>query len=204
MSCHRGTPTPGRVFCEKRPQTIENKESACGKNRKERTRARNGLKAKDLPGARQRLQVGTLGGLEVGIPPPRCVRVKAVDKGVSGRFGVKAVDKGVSVRFGVPLGFVRGKRAVDKGLSARSERRGGCSRVGKERRNGGTVSRTLTKEYRTCAYLSSDKLKVATRLTWSAGALLPLLRRKTGHLSDPIEKVPIISTVKAAALRGSG
>jgi hypothetical protein len=29
-------------------------------------------------------------------PTPRCVCVNAVDKGVSGRFGVKAVDKGLS------------------------------------------------------------------------------------------------------------
>jgi hypothetical protein len=30
----------------------------------------------------------------------------------------------------------------------------------KEGRNGDTVSRTLTKEYRICEYLSSDKLKI--------------------------------------------
>ena len=49
-------------------------------------------------------------------PTPRSFFVNAVDKGVSERIGVKAVDKGVSVRFGVPLGFARGKKAVDKGV----------------------------------------------------------------------------------------
>src|ERR1700688_1744619 len=56
-------------------------------------------------------------------PTRRCVCVNAVDKGVSGRFGVplglargkKATNKGLTAtgRPGVPLGFARGKKAVD-------------------------------------------------------------------------------------------
>ena len=46
-------------------------------------------------------------------PTPRCDCVNAVDKGVSGRFGVNATGKGLTARVGVPLGLARGKKAVD-------------------------------------------------------------------------------------------
>jgi hypothetical protein len=64
----------------------------------------------------------TSGGKERRQPPTRrCVGVNAVDKGVSGRFGVKAADKGLAAQIGVLLGLARGKKAVDKGVTALDE-----------------------------------------------------------------------------------
>jgi hypothetical protein len=54
-------------------------------------------------------------------PHTGCVCVNAVDKGVSGRFGVRATNKGLMARVGVPLGLARGKKAVDKGVTALDE-----------------------------------------------------------------------------------
>src|ERR1700686_5610230 len=51
----------------------------------------------------------------------------------------------------------------------------------------------LPKQYNRKITFRRARCAVATRLTWSAGAWLPLFRRKTGHLSDPIEKVPTIT-----------
>jgi hypothetical protein len=73
--------------------------------------------------------------------PPRRVFVNAVDKGVSERFGVKAVDKGLTVLLGVPLGFARGKKAADKGVSAWGERR--QLRGGEKKRRNGYKDRGL-------------------------------------------------------------
>jgi hypothetical protein len=64
--------------------------------------------------------------------------VRAVDKGVKERFGVRAVDKGVSDKSGVPLVCARGKRAVDKVLTARLEER--RSKV--EKRNSNVENRS--------------------------------------------------------------
>ena len=93
---------------------------------------------------------------------PRSFCVNAVDKGVSERFGVKAVDKGLIRQ------RVDSEQWVVSSLSALAlrdwlqeltdcENTPSCGM--KEGRNGDTVSRTLTKEYRISGYLSSDKLK---------------------------------------------
>ena len=54
-------------------------------------------------------------------PIPRCVCVNAVDKGVSGRFGVKTTNEGLTARVGVPPALARGKKAVDKGVTVLDE-----------------------------------------------------------------------------------
>jgi hypothetical protein len=93
-------------------------------------------------------------------PPSVCAN--AVDKGVSGRFGVKAVDKGLSrqkvdsEQWAVGSISASALRDWRQGLK---ECENTLSAGGKEGRNGDIVSTTLTKEYPIRVYLSSDKLK---------------------------------------------
>ena len=118
-----------------------------------------GMKAGDTP----RLRSGQEGvTVIIGVPVGFTRGMKAVDipRLPSGKEGLTAI-------IGVPLGFTRGKKAVDtprlrlgqEGLAARGECGKGYSDVGKEGRNGDTVSRTLTRQYRMYLYLSNDKLR---------------------------------------------
>ena len=75
-------------------------------------------------------------------------------------------QEGVSERFGVPLGFTRGKKAVDtprlrsgqEGLVALGDCGDKFSGAEKEGLDGDTVSRTLSYIYRIRYCLSSEKL----------------------------------------------
>ena len=76
-------------------------------------------------------------------PTPPVFCVNAVDKGVSGRIGVKAVDKGLSSQ------KLDSESWAVESSSRRSkdcENTTACGEKGGP--NGGTVSGTLTKEYR--------------------------------------------------------
>jgi hypothetical protein len=108
------------VFLQKSVQGVEKKGLESQKERQERRKnlqeyENNKFTTEATENAEK------AGGEIAGRYPHPVICVNAVDKGVSERFGVKATDKGLTARIGVPLEFVRGKKALEKGLNVLDE-----------------------------------------------------------------------------------